>query len=133
VFADFNTATKDTPCNIYHGNFDIAEFASSVSVDPIAYYSSYHSSQFEPIGSNLASISNTDIDAALDAVKATVDLKEVRTAMASFQKVYVEQTLEIPLYYRPEIEVVIPKLGNFFANPTSAGPTWNVVDWYLKP
>jgi peptide/nickel transport system substrate-binding protein len=132
VFMDFATATKDTPCNIYHGNFDVAEFASSVGVDPIVYYSSYHSSQLEPKGANLASIVNTDIDAALDKVKSTVDLVEVKKAMATFQKVYVEQTLEIPLYYRPEIEVVNKKLGNFFANPTSFGPTWNAVDWYLK-
>jgi peptide/nickel transport system substrate-binding protein len=132
VFAPFNTATKDTACNIYHGNFDIAEFASSVSVDPIAYYSSYHSSQLEPKGSNNASVNNPDIDKALDAVKNTVDLAKVKAAMATFQQVYVTAGLEVPLYYRPEIEVVNPKLGNFFANPTSQGPTWNVVDWYLK-
>ena len=132
VFAPFSTATKDTACNIYHGNYDVAEFASSVSVDPIAYYSGYHSSQFEPKGANQASVSNPDIDKALDDVKNTVDLAKVKAAMAVFQQVYVSATLEIPLYYRPEIEVVNPKLGNFTANPTSAGPTWNVVDWYLK-
>jgi len=133
VFADFGTATKDTPCNIYHGNFDVAEFASSVSVDPAVYYTSYHSTQFEPKGGNLAQINNPDIDKALDTVKNTVDLAKVKAAMEDFQKAYVANTLEIPLYLRAEIEVVNPKLGNFFANPTSAGPTWNAVDWFLKP
>jgi peptide/nickel transport system substrate-binding protein len=132
VFAPFSTATKDTACNIYHGNYDVAEFGSAVSVDPIAYYSSYHSSQFEPKGGNQASVSDPDIDKALDAVKTTVDLTKVKAAMATFQQVYASKVVEVPLYYRPEIEVVNPKLGNFFANPTSQGPTWNVVDWYLK-
>ena len=50
--------------------------------------------------------------------------------MAEFQKVYVEKTVEIPLYYRKNVELVGPKLGNFFANPTQAGPTWNAVDWF---
>lgn len=131
-FADFNSATVATPCNIYHGLFDMAEFASSVPIDPIANYSSYHSSQFEPIGSNLAQVSDPDLDKALETVKTTVDFVEVKRAMATFQKIYVDKVLEIPLYFRPEIEVVKPTVGNFFANPTSAGPTWNAVDWYVK-
>ena len=43
---------------------------------------------------------------------------------------YVEKTVEIPLYYRKNVELQGPKLGNFFANPTQAGPTWNAVDWF---
>ena len=132
VFNDFNSATPETPCNIYRGNFDIAEFASSVSIDPIGNYQSYHSSQFEPKGANLAEVSDPAIDASLDAVKNTVDFVAVRHAMETFQKIYVEKTIEIPLFFRGEIDAVSPKVGNFFANPTSAGPTWNAVDWYLK-
>ena len=37
--------------------------------------------------------------------------------MADFQKVYVDKTVEIPLYYRKNVELVSPRLGNFFANP----------------
>jgi ABC-type transport system substrate-binding protein len=72
------------------------------------------------------------IDAALDAVKNTVDFVAVRHAMETFQKIYVEKTIEIPLFFRGELDAVSPKVGNFAANPTSAGPTWNAVDWYLK-
>ena len=39
--------------------------------------------------------------------------------MAEFQKVYVEKTIEIPLYFRKDVYLVSPKLGNFFGNPTS--------------
>jgi ABC-type transport system substrate-binding protein len=51
--------------------------------------------------------------------------------MAEFQRVYVEETVEIPLYYRKNVELVSPRLGNFFANPTTSGPTWNAWDWYV--
>jgi len=132
IFATFNEGKIDTPCGLSHSNFDVAEHAFSVSVDPIGNYSSYHTSQFEPAGGNDAQVSDPDLDKALEAVKGTVDFVAVRHAMATFQQIYVAKTIEIPLYFRKEVEAVGPKVGNFFANPTSAGPTWNAVDWYVK-
>jgi ABC-type transport system substrate-binding protein len=61
-----------------------------------------------------------------------VDFQVIKDAMAEFQKVYVEKTVEVPLYYRAQVDLVAPKVGNFFGNPTQAGPTWNAVDWYIK-
>lgn len=132
IFADYNEATADTPCALSKSNFDLAEHAFSSSIDPLGNYFSYHSSQFEPDGANDAQVKDPAIDAALDTVKNSVDFNVIRDAMAEFQKVYVEKTVEIPLYYRKNVELVTPKVGNFFANPTQAGPTWNVVDWYVK-
>ncbi len=132
IFADYNEATVDTPCALAVSNFDLAEHAFSSSIDPLGNYFNYHSSQFEPDGANDAQITDTAIDAALDTVKNSVDFKVNKDAMAEFQKVYVEKTVEIPLYYRKNVELVGPKLGNFFANPTQAGPTWNAVDWFAK-
>ena len=132
IFADYNEATADTPCALATSNFDLAEHAFSSSIDPLGNYFNYHSSQFEPDGANDAQITDTAIDAALDTVKNSVDFKVNKDAMAEFQKVYVEKTVEIPLYYRKNVELVGPKLGNFFANPTQAGPTWNAVDWFAK-
>ena len=132
IFASFNEGNIDTACALSHSNFDLAEHAFSVSVDPIANYQTYHSSQFSPDGGNDAQINDPDVDKALEAVKGTVDFVEVRHAMATFQKIYVEKTIEIPLYFRKEVEALNAKVGNFFANPTSAGPTWNAVDWYVK-
>jgi peptide/nickel transport system substrate-binding protein len=131
IFADYNEATADTPCALSVSNFDLAEHAFSSSIDPLGNYFSYHSSQFEPDGANDAQVVDTGIDAALDTVKNSVDFAVIKDAMAEFQKIYVEKTVEIPLYYRKNVELVGPKLGNFFANPTQAGPTWNVVDWYV--
>jgi len=67
----------------------------------------------------------------MDTLKASVDFKVILGAMADMQRVYVEQAVEVPLYYRKQVDLHAARLGNFFANPTQAGPTWNVVDWYV--
>jgi peptide/nickel transport system substrate-binding protein len=130
IFADYNTATRDTPCALSHSNFDLAEHAFSSSIDPLGNYFSYHSSQFEPKGVNDAQVNDPDIDKSMDDVQNSVDFTVIKAAMAQFQKVYVEKTVEIPLYYRKNVELASKKLGNYFANPTQAGPTWNAVDWF---
>jgi peptide/nickel transport system substrate-binding protein len=132
IFADYNEATADTPCALSKSNFDLAEHAFSSSIDPLGSYFNYHSSQFEPDGANDAQVKDTAVDAALDTVKNSVDFNVIKDAMAEFQKAFAEKTVEIPLYYRKNVELVGPKLGNFFANPTQAGPTWNIVDWFAK-
>ena len=132
IFASYNESTADTPCALSRSNFDLAEHAFSSSIDPLGNYFSYHSSQFEPVGVNDARIKDPAIDAAMDAVKDSVDFSAIRDSMATFQKIYVEKTIEIPLYYRKNVDLASTKLGNFYANPTQAGPTWNVVDWYVK-
>jgi len=132
IFAAFNDGTKDTPCALSHSNFDLAEHAFSSSLDPIGNYQSYHSSQFEPNGANDAQVSDPQLDAALQVVKSSVDFSAIKDAMKTFQDIYVSKTVEIPLYYRKNVDLVGAKLGNYFQNPTSAGPTWNAVDWYVK-
>lgn len=132
IFADYNEATLDTPCALSTSNFDLAEHAFSSSIDPLGNYFSYHSSQFRPTGANDARVNDPDIDASMDAVKNNVDFAVIRDAMATFQKVYVEKTVEIPLYYRKNVELAGPRIGNYFANGTQVGSTWNGEDWFAK-
>ena len=132
IFAAFNDGTKDTPCALSHSNFDLAEHAFSSSLDPIGNYTSYDSKLVEPNGANDASVNDPDLDKALLDVKGSVDFNVIKSAMGTFQDVYVNKTVEIPLYYRKNVDLVSSKLGNYFQNPTSAGPTWNIVDWYVK-
>ncbi len=131
IFADYNESTVDTPCALSHSNFDLAEHAFSSSIDPLGGYFNYHSSQFEPGGQNDAQINDPDLDAAYDIVRNSVDFEEIREAMLDVQVIMREQTVEIPLYYRGAIELHSPKVGNFFANGTQQGPTWNVEDWFV--
>ena len=130
IFADYNESTIDTPCVLSHGNFDLALHAFTSSIDPLGNYFSYHSSQFNPDGVNNASVSDPAIDATLDEVRNSVDFTVIRGAMAEFQALYLENTVEVPLYYRKQVDLHAPRIGNFIGNPTQAGPTWNVVDWF---
>jgi peptide/nickel transport system substrate-binding protein len=132
IFASYNESTVDTPCVLSRSNYDLAEHAFTSSIDPLGNYFNYHSSQFEPDGVNDAQVKDAQIDASLDAVRNSVDFDVIKDAMAEFQKVYTEKTVEIPLYYRKQVDLASPKVGNFVANPTPAGPTWNAVDWYVK-
>ena len=131
IFADYNESTADTPCVLSHGNFDLAEHATSSSIDPLGNYFSYHSSQFNPVGVNNASVNDPGVDDAMDRVKNSVDFATIKAAMADLQKIYVEKAVEVPLYYRKQVDLHAPRLNNFFANPTQAGPTWNVADWFV--
>lgn len=132
IFVEYNDGTKDTGCALSHSNFDLAEHAFSSSLDPNSSYSTYYSTLTEPKGGNDAGVNDPDLDKALDTVKGSVDFAVIKDAMATFQKIYVDKTVEIPLYYRKNVDLVSSKLGNYFQNPTSAGPTWNAVDWYVK-
>ena len=132
IFADYNEATLETPCALSTSNFDLAEHAFSSSIDPLGNYFSYHSSQNHPDGVNDARVNDPDLDAALDAVKDNVDFTKIREAMDQFQQVYVEKTVEIPLYYRKNVELANPRLGNYFANGTQVGSTWNAEDWFVR-
>jgi len=132
IFADYNEATLDTPCALSTSNFDVAEHAFSSSIDPLGNYFSYHSSQFHPDGANDARVKDPDVDKAMDDVKNNVDFALIKDAMATFQQVYVEKTVEIPLYYRKNVELAGPRMGNYFANGTQVGSTWNAEDWFAK-
>jgi peptide/nickel transport system substrate-binding protein len=132
IFSDYNESTRDTPCGMSHSNFDIAEHAFSSPFDPNSSFPVYHSSQLEPNGQNDAFVKNADIDKALEIIRDNVDFAVIRDASAEFQTIYVRDILEIPLYYRKNVELHSPKVGNFFSNGTSFGPTWNAVDWYVK-
>lgn len=132
IFASYNEATDQTPCNLSRGKFDVAEHAFSVPLDPLGNYPTYHSSQFEPKGGNDAQVKDADVDRILDGVKGSVDFNEIKSLMAEWQQVYVNKTIEIPLYFRKEVYVLNPKVGNFTGNPTSTGPTWNAYDWFIQ-
>jgi len=132
IFATFNEATDQTPCALSKSHYDIAEHAFSVPLDPLSNYSTYQSSQVEPNGGNDGSIVDPDVDAIMDGVKGTVDFAKIKELMANWQKIYVDKTIEIPLYFRKEVSLVSPKVKGFTGNPTSAGPTWNAYDWSVS-
>jgi peptide/nickel transport system substrate-binding protein len=132
IFASYNEATAQTPCALSKSTYDVAEHAFSVPLDPLANYPTYHSSQVEPNGGNDGFIKDPDVDRIMDGVKGTVDFAKIQSLMAEWQQIYVNKTIEIPLYFRKEVYLVNPKVTNFTGNPTSQGPTWNTYDWSIS-
>ncbi len=132
MFADFDESDGTTPCAVRRGNFDIALHSLASSIDPQDFYFRYHSSQFEPDGQNQARIDDVGIDVALETVTETVNPAVIKDAMVVFQELYVERTVEIPLYFVQTVELHAPKVGNFAGRSPTGGPTWNAADWFVK-
>ena len=43
-----------------------------------------------------------------------------------------DQIVEVPLYFRKDVNLVQPYVKNWTGNPTSTGYTWNVQDWFVQ-
>jgi peptide/nickel transport system substrate-binding protein len=132
IFATYNEGTPETPCNLSRHNFDVALHTFSVPLSPQSNYSVYHSGQEAPNGQNDASVTSTELDAVLDGLKGTVDFSKALDLMEQFQKIYVDQVVEVPLYFRKDVNLVQPYVVNWTGNPTSTGYTWNVQDWFVQ-
>ena len=138
VFGFWDATKVDTPCNLRHGNFDVAEFAYVSRFDPLGGYRVYHSSQIPENsaahdGENISRINLPALDAAYDIVDTTLDFSKVRAAMVSIQDIYASDrnTYELPLYFRKDIWLVNPKLHNFTGNPIISAGEWNIGDWWV--
>ena len=139
VFASWADSTATTPCSIYRGNYDIADYAYIIGADIYgSYFYAYSSTQFpedgDHSGANTTRFSNPDMDAALADLKTQVDLTKQYADAIKLQSIYVQNTPEIALYYRAETTGVGVHVGNWPKyNVSSAGPTWDVEDLFYKP
>jgi peptide/nickel transport system substrate-binding protein len=139
VFAGWNDTKADTDCAIYRGNYDLADFAYIIGSDPYNnYFFTYGSSQWpekgDHSGSNDTRFSDPNMDAALTALKGDVDLSKQLKDAQTVQDAYNAGIPEIPLYYRAETTGIGAHVGGWPGyNVSSAGPTWEVEDWYSKP
>lgn len=138
MFGTWAGTPADTLCNLTHGNFDVAEFSYVSTVDPLPGYTTYVSSETPDdspghTGQNLTRVHNDTLDQAYETIDTTVDLAQIRQAMAAVQNVYVsdQNTFELPLYFHKDVWLVSPELHNFVGGPTGYGGTWNVGDWWL--
>ena len=126
-----------TPCNLRHGNYDVAEFAYVSPLDPLAGYRVYHSSEIPDTaphdGENISRIDLPALDADYDTIAANADLTKVRAAMFAIQDIYGSDrnTYELPLYFRKDVWLVNPQLRNFVGNPTASAGEWNIGDWWV--
>lgn len=132
MFAAYDESSGSTPCALQRGNFDLALHSMGSSVDPGDYYFNYHSSQFAPDGANDARVNDAGIDVALETVKDSVNTAVIKDAMAEYQSVFIDRTVEIPLYFGHTFELHVPRVGNFDGAAPTGGATWNVADWFIR-
>ncbi len=135
-FGGWEQTSADTPCNLQHGNYDLAEFAWSYSPDPLGSYLVYHSSGIPDIpphqGQNTTRTNDPQVDKAWDTVKTSVDPAVIKDALGTFQDLYYKDVIEIPLYNWRQVWLSNGKVQNYLPNPTQYGVTWNTGDWWIK-
>ncbi len=69
--------------------------------------------------------------AARDEMNATVDSDELTALIQEVENIFADNAVFHPLYARPVTAAVwADEIGGFKHNPTQAGFTWNVEDWY---
>ncbi len=133
IFATYNEGTDETPCNLSrHVGWDVALHTFSNPLSPNANYSVYESSQVAPNGQNDAQINDPELDKILNDLKNTADFAKGLELMKGFQKIYVDAVVEVPLYFRKDVNLVQPYVKNWFGNPSSIGHTWNSADWFIQ-
>jgi ABC-type transport system substrate-binding protein len=140
LFAGWTKVAADTPCNLTHGNFTVAEYANLATPDPVAIYYSYHSKYIPDVGDhsgqNYARVSRPDLDALLDTIKGTVDLVAIKEAMAKIEAIYVDPANafpEIALYNWQTVELISPKMHNVVNNSSATTQSWNDEDIWRAP
>ena len=138
LFALWPDVAADTKCNLAHGNYDTAEYASVLTFDLFGnYYFSYHTDQIptdenEGDGFNYIRYSDEEMDAALEVLQDAIQPEDAIDAAYTVQEVYVEQLPEVPLYYRASTRGVSTRLHNFHKNPSTSSDMWNIEDWWVE-
>ena len=102
------------------------------SIDPLGNYFSYHSSQFNPVGVNNA---ERQRPGRRQGHGHGQEQRRLRRRSRPPWPTCSRSTWRRPSRSRSTTAsrstCTRPRLSNFFANPTQAGPTWNVVDWFV--
>ncbi len=137
VFGGWDSVPADQPCNLIHGNYDVAMFAWVAPLDPLGSYNVYTCQGIPDAaphnGQNNTRTCITELDDAWNVVKSNVDFAKVGEAMKTVQGIYSKQIIEIPLFWWKNAYLVSPKLQNVTGNPTTSGVLWNVEDWWIQP
>jgi ABC-type transport system substrate-binding protein len=122
-----------------HGDYQIADFAFIGQPDPdqfkfnlVGKYCDRKQAVHAEVNENYACIQNAAMDKAFTQEATSFDNKVRQSAFSTMQKLINQNAWWIPLYSRPSIATVDPKLKNFANNPTQYGQTWNAFAWASK-
>ena len=117
------------------GAYEAALWSWIMPPDPDSEYDILHSSATptsgRPSSENYSRCHDQAVDQSLDHGRATLDQSKRAAAYRAFQVAYASARCELPLYRRLDVGAVSPALRNFALNPSPAGNTWNLPDWWL--
>jgi len=117
------------------GAYEAALWSWIMPPDPDSEYDILHSSATpaagKPSSENYSRCHDQAVDQSLDHGRATLELAKRAAAYRDFQAAYASARCELPLYRRVDVGVASPALRNFVLNPSPAGNTWNLADWWL--
>ena len=117
-----------------NGTFDVALFAFSNPSDPDSVTQNVGSANIPsktlPGGANYSGVNDPKVDGYLVTGVQTIDPAARIKVYHDLYAYMTDQNFFLPLYIRPEINLVKTTLGNFKSRADSAGPTWNVSDWF---
>src|SRR5215831_1297671 len=117
------------------GAYEAALWSWIMPPDPDSEYGILHSSATptsgRPSSENYSRCHDQAVDQSLDHGRATLDQSKRAAAYRAFQVAYASARCELPLYRRLDVGAVSPALRNFALNPSPAGNTWNLADWWL--
>ena len=118
------------------GKYDLSVFAYSYPLDYYGALGYFQSSQIpsaaNPAGGNYERVNDPMVDQLISQGNQAID-PATHTKIYKQLLAYISQQMyELPLYIRPNINLVDNRFGNFFPNPTSQGQTWDAGDWFAK-
>ena len=115
------------------GKFQIALFGFQQEPDP-APMDQVYGSRFTPEnGQNFARFSDARVDSLLEAGKHERNRERRWTLYRDVERILGETQPLLPLVWLTELDVVPRALHGYRPNPTSAGDTYNVDEWWLEP
>jgi len=136
MFPGWTEAPANTPCNLTHGNYDVAEFAWLSSPDRTAGTCSTTPSSILAWRSQRSERDPREHPGSglgFANMNGTVDTTKILADMATYQDTYVnpdDAFPEIPLYYWKTVVLKGTNMHNVVNNATSATNTWNIEDWW---
>ncbi len=117
------------------GAFQAALWSWVVPPDPDGLFAVLDSAEVpsaaRPAGQDFGRCRSREIDAALADGRVTLDRAHRADAYRRFEIAYQAAGCEVPLFQRLDVGLAARRLHNFAPNPTAAGNTWNVADWWL--
>ncbi len=110
------------------GKYEMGEWAWLSTPDP-SYTVNFSAKQLPPSGQNYYFYKNAQVTKLWEESDKTVDVNKRADLIKQVQDLMVKDMPLIPLYQRPVYYAFSDNLSGPQANPSLAGPFWNVEDW----